>query len=176
MGTNQSYSFAPEYVPWAWKLLLAPALKSLDKAISKPCCTTYNCSLQIHHSLFKNRCKPFCGRKEYWVQRSPSAVGLTFQLQTATKLTLKTTVHQEKSEAEAALSDGGSIQRALPPLHFVPTRATYNWGKQPNCNTGEELSYSERRSVIQRVPQHRRSCRSKRFPTSHRILRSFSYS
>ena len=45
---------------------------------------------------------------------------LTFQLQTATKLTLKTTVHQEKSETVEALSDGGSIQGALlPPSIFT---------------------------------------------------------
>lgn len=100
---------------------------------------------------------------------------LTFLLQTATKLTLKTAVHQEKSEAEESSSDGELLRQHFPP-YFSPTRATYKWGKQPSSNTGRELCYSEWRSVIQRVPQHRRNCRTKRFPTSPRISRSILHS
>lgn len=100
---------------------------------------------------------------------------LTFLLQTATKLTLKTAVHQEKSEAEESSSDGELLRQHFPP-YFSPTRATYEWGKQPSSNTGRELCYSEWRSVIQRVPQHRRNCRTRRFPTSPRISRSILHS
>lgn len=138
-------------------------LRSLDNSISNLWSIICNCSLEIQHSLFKNRYKTFCIWKEYWVQRSPSAVVLTFQLQRATKLTLKSTPHQEKSEAEESSSDAGLLRQHFPP-YFSPTRATYKRGKQRSSNTGRELCYCEWHSVIQRSHNTGETAELKGFP------------